>query len=257
MPFYVLKLGGSLIDSSQDLMRALVFLADDEDYSFLVVPGGGPFADLVREVFEKENLSQEAAHWMAVLAMEQYAYFLADGTGARLTSQISRSGGAPYKNADLNAKLNSDGNQIKSSKSNTSSNENLNQKADPKADPKVWVLLPYQFLQKEDICPEHSWDYTSDSIALLVAAKLGSPLVKATDVDGVIVEGKVRERLSARELLGMRCCIDQGSLRQLCRDLSGMTVWILNGTNPDEFITALKSGKGGTFINGGKPSVSC
>ena len=80
MPSYVLKLGGSLIDTSRDLMRALISLADEEDSSYLVVPGGGPFADLIREVSAKMGLGDEAAHWMAVLAMEQYAYLLADGT---------------------------------------------------------------------------------------------------------------------------------------------------------------------------------
>jgi len=83
MPFYVLKLGGSLMATARDLVRSLHSL---EGYSFLVVPGGGPMADLVREIYARGSLSQEAAHWMAVLAMEQYAFFLADGTGAAMTA---------------------------------------------------------------------------------------------------------------------------------------------------------------------------
>jgi hypothetical protein len=47
-------------------------------------------ADLVRDLFSRHKISQEAAHWMAILAMEQYAYFLADGTGAKLTAEIAR-----------------------------------------------------------------------------------------------------------------------------------------------------------------------
>ncbi len=209
MPSYVLKFGGSLIDTSRELMRALISLADEEDFSFLVVPGGGPFADLVREVEARKGLSEKAAHWMAVLAMEQYAFFLADGSGARLTSQVS----LPEKGATS-------------------------------------VLLPYRALIEEDFCVEHSWDYTSDSIALLVAARLSLPLIKATDVDGVIVDGQVAEELSARQLLGRDTCIDQGSIRLLLGDLSGMRIWVLNGTDPLAFAMALRSGKGGTFING-------
>ena len=76
--------------SARPLMRALLALAE-EGYSFLVVPGGGPMADLVREIYSRGDLSQEAAHWMAILAMEQYAYFLADGSGAALTREIRRS----------------------------------------------------------------------------------------------------------------------------------------------------------------------
>src|SRR5512137_1146056 len=90
MPFYVLKMGGSLMTCARPLMRALLALAE-EGYSFLVVPGGGPMADLVRDIYARGGLSQEAAHWMAILAMEQYAYFLVDGNGAALTREISRS----------------------------------------------------------------------------------------------------------------------------------------------------------------------
>ncbi len=209
MPSYVLKLGGSLIDTSRDLMQVLISLADEEDCSFLVVPGGGPFADLIREINAKKGLSEEAAHWMAVLAMEQYAFFLADGTAARLASEIR----LPEKR-------------------------------------QVVVLLPYRALTEDDFCPEHSWDYTSDSIALLVASRLSLPLIKVTDVDGVLIDGMVADKLPARQLLGRESCIDQGTIRLLLGDLSGLRVWVLNGTDPMAFAVALRSGKGGTFING-------
>ena len=215
MPSYVLKLGGSLIDTSREFMRALIPLADEEDSSFLVVPGGGPFADLIRGINAEKGLSDEAAHWMAVLAMEQYAFFLADGSGAPLTSRVR----LPEKG-------------------------------------RVNILLPYRALTEEDLCPEHSWDYTSDSIALLVAARLGLPLVKATDVDGVIIDGQVAEELAAQQLLGRNSCIDQGSIRLLLEELSGLRVWVLNGTDPAAFAAALRRGKGGTFINGQKLSPS-
>ena len=43
----------------------------------LVVPGGGPFADSVRAVDRQHRLSDDAAHWMAILAMDQYAHLIA------------------------------------------------------------------------------------------------------------------------------------------------------------------------------------
>jgi aspartokinase-like uncharacterized kinase len=202
MPFYVMKLGGSLMPSARELVRALMALAE-EDYSFLVVPGGGPMADLVREIFSRGDLSEEAAHWMAILAMEQYAYLLADGTGARLASEIRRPSG-------------------------------------------VEVLLPYQVLQKDDRGLEHNWDYTSDSVAALVALRLDAPLIKATDVDGVILEGMVVREVSADHLRGIESCIDQGTLRLL----QGRSIRVLNGTDPQRFVEALKSGEGGTIIRG-------
>jgi dihydroneopterin aldolase len=43
----------------------------------VVVPGGGPFADAVREAQGKMGFDDRAAHHMALLAMEQYACALA------------------------------------------------------------------------------------------------------------------------------------------------------------------------------------
>jgi len=206
MPFYVLKLGGSLLECSRDLIRALSALTM-EGYSFLVVPGGGPMADLVRNLFSRHEISQEAAHWMAILAMEQYAYFLADGTGAKLTSEIVR----------------------------------------PK-DHGIEILLPYQALLKDDSGLRHNWDFTSDAVAALAALRLDAQLIKATDVDGVILDGKVIEEISAGELIGKESCMDQGSLQILQAGSKGISAWVLNGTDANRFINALRRGKGGTII---------
>lgn len=43
----------------------------------LIVPGGGPFADAVRAVDARYRIGDDAAHWAAILAMDQYAYALA------------------------------------------------------------------------------------------------------------------------------------------------------------------------------------
>ena len=61
MPFYVLKLGGSLIGSAKAIVSRLSDLGS-KGYSFLVIPGGGPMADLVRGLFSEYNLTDEAAH---------------------------------------------------------------------------------------------------------------------------------------------------------------------------------------------------
>ena len=202
MPFYVLKLGGSLMSVSRDLVRALLGLTA-EGYSFLIIPGGGPMADLVRDLFSRYSISQEAAHWMAVLAMEQYAYFLADGTGAALTRAIQR----PER---------------------------------------LEILLPYQALLEDDSGLRHSWDYTSDSIAALVAMRLNAPLIKATDVDGVIMDGQVMKEVQASALLGRETCVDQGTLRLL----KGRSCWVLCGLDPARFVSSLKEGMGGTVVKG-------
>lgn len=84
----VLKIGGSLFDHSRMLLQKIAV----EELDVLVVPGGGEFADGVRKVYRERSLSDDAAHWMAVLAMNQYAYYLADGTGIPLTDSLTGGG---------------------------------------------------------------------------------------------------------------------------------------------------------------------
>lgn len=80
----ILKLGGSLIQSAKRIIRDLIEYENSSDETILIVPGGSIFADTVRKV----NASEETAHWMAVLAMEQYGYYLADGTGIQLIHEL-------------------------------------------------------------------------------------------------------------------------------------------------------------------------
>src|SRR5262245_11339274 len=44
--------------------------------TLVVVPGGGPFADAVRRADRHYRLDDSSSHWMAILAMDQYAYLL-------------------------------------------------------------------------------------------------------------------------------------------------------------------------------------
>ncbi len=49
----------------------------------LVVPGGGPFADAVRDIDGRLGIGDDAAHWMAILGMDQYAHLLASRLSRR------------------------------------------------------------------------------------------------------------------------------------------------------------------------------
>ena len=54
------------------------------------MPGGGAFADAVRHADRRFALGESAAHWMAILAMDQYGYLLADlAPGAMLVRRRS------------------------------------------------------------------------------------------------------------------------------------------------------------------------
>jgi len=64
----VVKVGGSLYNQIPELAPVL----NSSKCPLLLVPGGGPFADTVRQC----NVDEDAAHWMAIAAMEQYGWFI-------------------------------------------------------------------------------------------------------------------------------------------------------------------------------------
>src|SRR5688572_5250866 len=73
----VVKIGGGLLAHHGSLDRVLNALAEvARDEPLLIVPGGGPFADAVRDQDGRLALADDAAHWMAVLAMDQYAHLI-------------------------------------------------------------------------------------------------------------------------------------------------------------------------------------
>src|ERR1700738_1917479 len=71
----VVKLGGSYAFSAQrdDWLDAIVGCAG----RVILVPGGSPFADAVRAAQQEMGYDDRAAHYMALLAMEQYGRALA------------------------------------------------------------------------------------------------------------------------------------------------------------------------------------
>ena len=72
---WVIKLGGSLL-SSGSLREWLSIIVKHGAGKLVIVPGGGIFADQVREAQQKWKFDDKAAHQMALLAMEQYAHLL-------------------------------------------------------------------------------------------------------------------------------------------------------------------------------------
>lgn len=70
----VVKLGGSFAFSTilTDWIRALTSCAG----RVVIVPGGGPFADAVRNAQRRMGFDDRAAHLMSLLAMEQYGHAL-------------------------------------------------------------------------------------------------------------------------------------------------------------------------------------
>jgi aspartokinase-like uncharacterized kinase len=105
-------------------------------------PGGRawrrPMADAVRAVDRAVGLPDAAAHWMAVMAMDQY--------GEALASHMVR-GRVVHDRDGIDRAI--DGGDVP-------------------------VLAPHAWLRQRDPVP-HAWSVTSDSIAAWVAGEVGPP----------------------------------------------------------------------------------
>ncbi len=73
---WVVKLGGSLL-GSPELSRWLETLVKISDGKVVIVPGGGLFADAVRDAQQRSNVSDAVAHALALIAMDQFGLLLA------------------------------------------------------------------------------------------------------------------------------------------------------------------------------------
>jgi len=76
----VVKVGGSLLSQ----VHRIVPVLGASPRPLLLVPGGGIFADAVRQA----GANDDAAHWMAIAAMEQYGWMLASH-GVETTDQLA------------------------------------------------------------------------------------------------------------------------------------------------------------------------
>ncbi len=101
----------------------------------VIVPGGGVFADAVRQAQPRYHFSDLAAHRMAVLAMEQYAWLLNDMGPALRPCASSQ---------EIRAAL---------------------------AERRVALWLPGPMVAADPIIAQ-SWDVSSDSLAAWLAGRL-------------------------------------------------------------------------------------
>ena len=70
----VVKIGGSLVETGR--LREILAIVARAQRPTVIVPGGGPFADAVRNAQAEFGFSDEAAHRMAILAMHQTALLM-------------------------------------------------------------------------------------------------------------------------------------------------------------------------------------
>ena len=72
---WVVKIGGSLL-GSPELERWLELFVKYSDGNIVIVPGGGLFANAVREAQKLTKISDACTHKLAVLAMDQFGLLL-------------------------------------------------------------------------------------------------------------------------------------------------------------------------------------
>lgn len=73
---HIVKLGGSLYHTAELKSWLDLLLAYSHHEAVVIVPGGGPFADMVRQAQALHHFDDQHAHHMALLAMAQYGLLL-------------------------------------------------------------------------------------------------------------------------------------------------------------------------------------
>ena len=206
----VVKVGGGLArEAGDDALRALCTAIAEAGarHPLLVVPGGGEFADAVRDARPAASrLRARTAHRMAILAMDQFGWALADLIpGAARCAAL-----------------------------------------EPPRDGVVSVLLPAALLAERDPLPE-SWAVTSDSIAAWVAGAAGAArLVLLKPVAGLYrtwpPEGEPIGRLTVDELAALGPAGVDAHLPVALRE-AGVETWVIDGREPARLVELLDEGR--------------
>ena len=206
----VVKVGGSLGRGTclPELGARLAELG--RRHRLLVVPGGGVFADAVRDQDEKFGLRSGTAHWMAILAMDQYGHLLADlMPGCALVRTLG----------DARARLAREG---------------------------VTVLLPSEPLRRADALP-HSWSVTSDSIAAWLTGQVGARLlVLLKDGRGMASFAATPESAPPGAITVAELASSSGVDRRLAGLLAAdptYDLWIIDGEHPERLTELLEAGR--------------
>lgn len=199
-----IKIGGSLSRGKdlKELGREVARLG--QRHRLLIVPGGGDFADQVRESYKRYSLSDTTAHYMALLAMDQYGYMLNEMIeGSSLVEDVQSVG-----------KVVETG--------------------------RAAVLLPSAMVMRTYTLP-HSWQVTSDSIAAWVTWEAKCPrLVLLKDVDGLLDSSrKLIAKMTVNELAGHAGGVDEYLGRLLTS--AQLEVWIINGRHPQRLFELLST----------------
>jgi 5-(aminomethyl)-3-furanmethanol phosphate kinase len=211
----VVKVGGGLArEAGDDALTRLCRTIGEagERHPLLVVPGGAVFADAVRQQDRRFGLRAETAHRMAILAMDQFGWLLADLIPGAVRCVDLTSARAVAERGETP------------------------------------VLLPAALLAGDPL--PASWSVTSDSIAAwLAGAAEAVRLVLVKPVEGLYrdwpPDGQPIARVSVDELAELRAAGRAAGVdEQLPEALRAAAVdaWLIDGREPARIVTLLEHG---------------
>jgi aspartokinase-like uncharacterized kinase len=210
----IIKIGGSLAKDSLRLRilgQKLGLLA--KEHEIIVVPGGGKFADVVRDFDQRFSLSSDVSHRMAILGMDQFGLLLSD---LIVNSRVF---------------------------------QRLEEAKDLAEAEGVPIFLPSRLMFQENFL-ENTWNVTSDSIAVYFASRVhAEKVILVTDVDGIFTsdprrdsDTKLIEKITARTLLSFNkeTSVDNFLPKLLLK--AKINCYVVNGNYPER-IEDILSGK--------------
>lgn len=206
----VVKLGGSTVRAAE--LESWIAALAGSKLPVVIVPGGGLFADQVRETQIRMDFSDTAAHAMAILAMEQFGQIILD-RDERL---------APARSLEEMARASDAG--------------------------KVPVWLPSSLALSAPDIPV-SWDITSDSLAAWLTGKLGAKALLLIKQTGAFFGSDTIDSLAARGIVdaGFPAMLPDGVDFHLAgpKDAAGAGALLAAGNLPGVAIAARPARKAG------------
>lgn len=173
-----MKIGGSILENPTAVSSTIAQLDDllhkrKSFKSIVIITGGGSLANFVRYIDNELNIRDDLAHWEAILSMDK---------NAEILHQQFPSTSILENYSTLMEKMN-----------------------EKSSNPQLLIFKTFNYLYEKDPLP-HSWNITSDSIALHITFQLGLKMCHLIkDVDGILNnQGNIIEELSVNEFRKLR-----------------------------------------------------
>jgi len=197
----IVKLGGSLQEKGREIIRFLSDYAEKKAHTVIIIPGGGHFVKWIKKLSEQEVISDDAAHWMAVLGMHQYGFYLADGSGMEIVESIEELRNVVH----------------------------------------IGVLLPYNLLKDDDSLPHTWNVTSDTIAAFVANKVCEKSFIKLTDVDGLMDDKGLLVRQIHAKAMNKNArtgCVDAELPLFLMQN--GMSCTIVNGNFTERIIAVIE-----------------